>query len=345
MTGERVEQQGGATDLPVPFEHWDEAAAHEVIREAAARYIAGCRERVGPFVDQHFSLKGTLKLHRRALGWDLIKAPVNVAVSVPQIGIRLLSATGRRLPLIKGPADRLGRINLFLSTNVGRELAWLVMTELLQLPAEDAKRGRKSERDAFAEAILADPRIQRSVMRAADAVARRGGDPAFRKGLEAKLRIYADTRAAASDMVGMLTIVGAGAVAAHQFTPGAITLVPALSALLAQQLAIASFPLGAWAGGLWYSAFPATASVGLVAATGGVVLGIASVLTAFAGVIADPVQRKLGLHKRRLEKLLDKLERELAGGNPQRLALHDHYVARVLDLVDMMIAAYRFAAR
>jgi hypothetical protein len=51
----------------------------------------------------------------------------------------------------------------------------------------------------------------------------------------------------------------------HQLTPGTLTLGPVLAAALAQQAAIASFPLGAGLGGLWYGLFPAAPSAGLVA--------------------------------------------------------------------------------
>lgn len=330
--------------LPVPHEPWDEAAARAVIVGAAERYIAGCRERVGPFVDRHFSLFGTLKLHRKAFGWDLLKAPYNVAVAIPQLSARLLAAGGKRVPGGRRLSARMEKVNLFLNTSVGREVGWLVFTEFLRLPADDGK-GRVSKRDAFAEEVLADPRVRRSIEGAAAAVGKRADDPEFLKGLEDKLASYTNTRAAAADMVGVLSMVGAGAAATHQFTPGAVTLVPALSAAIAQQMAIASFPLGTGLGGLWYSVFPAAVTPGVIAATAGTVLAAGAVITAFAGVIADPIQRKLGVHKRRLDKLLDALETELTGSDPKKLVLHDHYVARTLDLVDVMLAVTRFAGR
>ncbi len=75
-----------------PHEQWDKAVARDVIEKAAQRYIAGCRARLEPFIDRHFSLKGSLKLHRLAVGWDLLKAPYNVVVAVPQLMARLMAA-------------------------------------------------------------------------------------------------------------------------------------------------------------------------------------------------------------------------------------------------------------
>ena len=42
----------------------------------------------------------------------------------------------------------------------------------------------------------------------------------------------------------------------HKLTPGTLTLGPVIAAALAQQAAVASFPLGAALGGLWYGLLP-----------------------------------------------------------------------------------------
>ena len=131
--------------------------------------------------------------------------------------------------------------------------------------------------------------------------------------------------------------------ALKQLTPGVATLGPALAGMLAQQVAIASFPLGAGLGGLWYGLFPAAPSFGLVAGlTGGVALA-ASALAAFAGIVADPVQRRLGLHRKRLLWLIDALERRSLDPTSSALIVRDHYVARLVDLFDLLGAAYRLA--
>jgi hypothetical protein len=131
--------------------------------------------------------------------------------------------------------------------------------------------------------------------------------------------------------------------ALQQLTPGAITLGPALAAVLAQQSAIAAFPLGAGLGGFWYSMFPVVPPTLLVAGiTGGLMVG-ASTVAAFAGLAADPVQRRLGLHKRRLNRLLNALERQMLRPSAPAFAVHDHYVARAIDLFDLLGSAYRLA--
>src|SRR5690349_8450840 len=112
----------------------DETAfAREIVRDAMRRYFAERRERIGPFVDRHFSLRGTARLHRRAVGWDLLKAPANLFLAVPNVGAKL-AAAGLEKAGASRPAKRLREARLLFETSVGREVEWLVMTELLELP-------------------------------------------------------------------------------------------------------------------------------------------------------------------------------------------------------------------
>ena len=99
-------------------------------------------------------------------------------------------------------------------------------------------------------------------------------------------------------------------------------------------------PLGSWLGGLWYGVFPAMPSL---LATIGAMAGLAlafSVLSAFAGVVADPVQRRIGRHRRLLERLVAALGHSLHGGDPGRFAVRDHWIARLLDVVDLLRTAW-----
>jgi hypothetical protein len=138
--------------------------------------------------------------------------------------------------------------------------------------------------------------------------------------------------------------MGAGAMAFSQVTPSMLSLGPALAYSVAQQVAIASFPLGAGLGGLWYGVFPAAAPSSLIFGMTGGAMAIGAMFVAFSGLVTDPVQRKLGLHRRRLERLVTCLERQLKGDGDSRFAVRDHYVARLIDIVDFLRAAYRFAS-
>lgn len=323
--------------LPAP-RGLDRATADAIVAEAARGYFDACRARVPDFVDRTFSITGSARLHSHAVGWDLLKAPANVALSIPQIALKLGAVAARGLGRT-GTAEALARRELFFDTAVARELRWRIMTDLLRLPFADGARA--SREDALAEAILARPEVQALLLQAGRAVAARADDPAFRARLEAALTDYAGTRSAAAEITTGLITLGTGAVAFQKATPGALALGPAIAGSLAHGTAVSSFPLGATAGGLWYSLFPVQASPFLVAGATAGVLGVAAVATAFAGVLSDPIQRALGLHQRRLRALIDALERAFTAGDARGFVAYDLYVARLMDLSDILLTLSR----
>jgi len=120
-----------------------------------------------------------------------------------------------------------------------------------------------------------------------------------------------------------------------------ITLGSVLASTLAQQAAIAAFPLGAGLGAWWYSMYPVLPSVSLMAITSGALVVLGALFAVFSGIITDPLQRLAGLHRRRLLRLIDTLEGALCGNAPDSFPLRDHYVARLLDLLDLMAGMLR----
>jgi hypothetical protein len=156
---------------------------------------------------------------------------------------------------------------------------------------------------------------------------------------------YAVSRAAAAEITTGLLSLSAGAIALNKLTPGAASMGPALAGIMAQQAAVANFPLGGWLGGVWYGLFPAAPAAGLVVgATGGLMLA-ATTFAAFAGVVSDPIQRAVGLHRMRLMRMIGHLEKQFFDTSAKGFSVHDQYVARLLDLFDIVGAAVRLAHR
>jgi hypothetical protein len=324
----------------LPVVDLDRRLAQEIVDDAARRYFDSRRARVKPFVDRHFSVTGAAAIHRKALGWDLARAPANLLMAVPHLAVRLAASWTKAL----GPpraAEFLKSRKLMFETDVAREVEWLIMTEFLELPFHQGVR--RSTRDALAEMILADPRMAAAFDEALAAIGRRAGDREFRRRLEEALVTYGGTRAASSDIATSLLSLAAGAVALKQATPGVVSLGPALATVIAHNAAVASFPLGAWAGGVWYGMFPVAATPALVAAVTGGLLVVAAMAGAFAGMITDPLQRRLGLHRRRLIRLVTALEQGFFSDDGKGFVARDQYVARLLDLADMIGSAWRLA--
>src|SRR5215471_415694 len=309
-----------------------------IVMEAARLCFESRRSRVSAFVDRRFSLAGSLALHRKALGWDVLKAPLNIVLAVPYIGIKLTAGITRTLGA-KQVSRYLASRRILLETAVGREIEWLILTELLELPFRQGYR--IARKDALAETILASPHVRSALSEAFEAIDRRGDHPAFRKQLEQTVATYKETRAAAAEITTTLITLGTGATALKQVTPGAMVLGPALAAVMAHQAAVASFPLGTTLGGLWYAAFPVAASGGLIISVTGTLMAGGAVAAAFSGIIADPFQRRFGLHRRRLLRLIDALERQFMGDGEAGFVVRDHYVARLMTLMGLLSSAYR----
>ena len=320
----------------------EEAAANRdlaitAVEAGARRYFADRRRRIKPFIDAHFSMRGTLALHRAALGWDIPKAPLNLSLAAPQLAMQVGAMAAGRLGAKR--AQTFLKRNILLETSVSREIDWLIHTELLELPY--AQKRRQSLHDALSEAILAEPVVAEAVEGALREIGRHGDDPAFRERLRHVMTLYGITRNAAAEITTSLLNMGAGALTLNKLTPGAISLGPVLAAALSQQAAVSAFPLGGWLGGVWYGFFPVAPTLGLVMTTTGGLMLASATFAAFAGVVSDPIQRATGLHQRRLEKMIDTLERQFFDPTAPGFAVHDHYVARLVDVFDLLGAAVR----
>ena len=122
-------------------------------------------------------------------------------------------------------------------------------------------------------------------------------------------------------------------------TPGVISLTPLVSDHVARASAIDGFVLGERLGALWYSIFPARLAVWTVIGIGVALAMVASLVATFAGVLADPIQAALGIHRRRLMRLLSDLD--AADGPPPSLA-REHVLARAADISDAGVSLIRF---
>lgn len=319
----------------------DRAQAEAAVEEGARRYFAETRSRIRPFVDRHFSLSGTLALHRAAVGWDILRAPANLTLALPQVALQLGAKAARRMGA-SGVEKRLDR-SILIETALAREIEWLITTELLELPIR--QKQHESWRDGLSRAILESPQVAGPMQAMLLALGAHGADPAFRERLRRAMLDYGLTRNAAAEITTGLINLGAGALALQKVTPGAVSLGPALASALSQKAAVGAFPFGSWLGSAWYALFPAAPGMGFVATTTGGVMLASAALAAFAGVISDPIQRATGMHARRLTRMVDALERQFFDPKAAGFAVHDHYVARLLDLFDILGGALRIAAR
>lgn len=292
---------------PVQVPAIDDALAREIVEDSIRVYFRKRRSRVPAFVDETFSFSAALLTHRHALGHDLWRAPLNIALAGPQFAVNaaanVLHRAGRQ-----EVARQLKARELFFPTSVTEEITRRLIVDLLELPYSGP--GKPSFRDALAVEILGDKRLEGAL----SLLSGPWGE-AERVRMDARLSeqiaIYLNARAAAGEVGSAALAAGTGALALRQFTPGYLTLGSALAKALSAKLAgsAASF------------------------VAGGIVVAASALATAFAGVITDPIQRATGTHHRRLIALLDTLETAFLGGDA-RFAIPEQYAARLIDLAD-----------
>lgn len=311
----------------------DRSVVTRSVNTGIAAYAESRRQRITPFVDKHFSFRGAWKLNKLAIGRDLYRAPANLLWAPIYFVAKASGAASKKIGL-KSVSTKLAQLPSGLRTDVEREVEWLIFSEFLELPY--VSNTRVAEKNALIDHILSDSELARLFEAALQPLSNAGDSSQMRLQLEKKLATYVDNRKDVAELTGALIAV-AGALAAKKgFGGGTLALGQAAAAAAAQASAVSTFWLGPTLGSLYYSAFPAAVSTGLLV---GATTGVAAVLAlvaAVAGVIADPAQRALGLHQRKLHRLVDAIENQLSGRGNDSYALHDGLVARLLDLLDIL---------
>lgn len=289
---------------------------------------------VDAFVQRHFTWPGSLRLHRRALGADLLRAPANVLLSPILVLTRLFAFIFRKIGLGTW-SSWLMRRKLLLRTSVAARVEALVLTELLDVPLESRAAGY--DRAELTRSILAAPRL-REVIRQSGSIS--AGQVIAAKVMDA-LSEYSGTRSAVAEFATALLMLIVGAIVFQSLTPGAISLAPGFAGKVAYGTAVADFPLGATVGQVWYGVFPVGPSPGLMALT---VVGLVlcgAIVATFAGILADPLQVRLGIHQRRLARLMASVETITGEAQEKPFTAPEHFLVRIFDLWDAVLSLFR----
>ena len=289
---------------------------------------------VDAFVRRHFAWHGSLRLHGAAIGLDLLRAPANVLLSPILVLTRVLAWLCRRVGL-RRTASWLMRRKLLLRTAVAARVETLILSELIGVSGP--RNGASFDRAALNRALLEAPQLREPI--------RRSGSLAAAKAMADRildaLAEYSGTRSAIAEFTTALVMLAIGAAVFQSLTPGAISMAPGVAAQVARSTAIAAFPLGETLGAGWYGVFPVGPSPGLVALTlaGLVVLG--AVVATFAGIIADPAQVRLGVHQRRLMRLMATVDAEIGRLPEHPFVAKEHFLVRIFDLWDAALSLFR----
>lgn len=318
------------TDTP-PDHNVSEAEIEQAIHSGTERYFDDCRARVPAFIDRHFHYPGAWATNRMALGWDMLRAPINLLwapIYALACLVKFLVRNRAGLGWLYRLADR---VPAGFTTRVQAHISTLIQEELLNNGQPTSRPDENLLESYLIEALEAV--YARHSSEAAD-------HQQFIKLIEPlvadALSQYRITRTASADITNSISCTVLGAFAFQKFTPGGIGLGVVLASVLAKTMAARDFILGETIGGWYYSVFPPEPSL---ATTASVMIAVMAALSAFAalsGVIFDPVQAATGLHRRRLNKLLKHLQQDVTLSTQSSFRPKDQYVARILDTFDMI---------
>ncbi|WP_417225110.1 DUF6635 family protein [Amphritea sp.] len=303
-------------------------AIQQAVLKGIRAYFSDCRSRVPSFVATHFRYPAALETNRVAFGLDILRAPINLFWAPLFALVSLLRfLVGRSARL--GWLHRLfGRFPAGFTTQVQTHISELVLRDLLQHNQPDASLSWY-----IAEA-LRELYQQQSDVCVDIAHFHRQAEPI----IEDALAQYRVTRTASADITNTLSCTVLGAFAFQKFTPGGIGIGLMLASMISTQLASRDFLLGETLGNLYYSVFPPSPSLTLTLATIAGVLAVLSAGAALSGVISDPVQAALGLHRYRLNKMLRHMEQDMLQQSSNSFRPKDQYLARIMECFDLIRA-------
>ena len=213
------------------------ALLQPAIDRAIENYLEARRRKIPEFVRSHFSFAGALKINKKALGADLVKAPLNAVWIVPYTATRVLSSAAAAVGLKKLAA--LGRkMPSGFKTAVQEEIDSLIFRELLQLPRPE---DREQVADALLAEILDQPEIQGLLQDQLDQIQAKARQEGFRKSLEARLTDYSLSRTAINELSGNIIALAGGVTMLGKMTPSPST-APSLPSSWAPPSAASTIP-------------------------------------------------------------------------------------------------------
>lgn len=254
---------------------------------------------VASFCARHFSWRGAWSLNQQALGLDLLRAPLNVFYAPLWV-------------LLQISAQLLAWLGLQRAARIVREL-----------PSGLATQVQQRVRQAITDELIR-PRWGSTL------------DTSQQRIVALNLMRYQAARNAMADISANLAVLVSGMLLFRQFTPGGLSLGQHTGDALTQHWAISHFWAGESFGRLWYSWFPVDTPLWLSLTAIALVMVMIALTAALSGLLMDPVQHALGWHRRRLNRLLNAIDKDLQTQQAQHYQPREPFWARAFDALDWL---------
>jgi hypothetical protein len=271
--------------------------------ECIEKYIEDRRKRIDGFTDKHFSIQETLTLQKRYILADLFLNPLNSLWAIPYLSIKKVVETLDKLGWTRFTA-LLDRLPSSIKTRYQKEIEQLIAKELLGLEGLEPQHFSKN---ILIEDLKKHPVLGKLIASETMDLGELPIDLEFKKQLEK----YSSSQAMISDLAGSLMTLFAGWLFFGDKSLGIFGLGNRIARKMARDRASSKFFLGDGLGSVFYRAFPPTPSGSQVFIATLIVGVLLTTLSLFASVMSDPLRKRLGLHKRKLNSMLDELEEGL----------------------------------
>ena len=274
------------------------ARAVSLVDRSIEAYIERCRKRIPAFVADHFSLEQTWSLQRPTLWRDLACAPFNAAWALPHLAVHRAAEAAEKVG--SSQAGWAKRLPNGLRTGYQQQIEERICRELLEW---DRNVSPAALPQGFLKELDTIPSLRSRIEALDHRVSART--------LTNLLSQFSSGRAIVSDLFGTLltlalswTILGSASLSLNTIAHG-------LAKKSAHDRAASRFFLGKKAGSAFYHVFPPSVSESTIWTTF-FALGACLTVGAMAcTILSDPIRKRIGFHHRRLEILLDDMEREL----------------------------------
>lgn len=273
------------------------------VDRCVAAYVERCRKRIPSFVERNFSLAQTWRLQRRTLWRDLVCAPVNSGWALPHLAVQKTAESLARVGYLE-PARWIRRIPSGMKTGYQSEIEGILRADLLEW-------SRERSPDALPEGFLQELEAVPGLRALVETAGQDASGPAPARKLADLLQQFSSGRALVSDASATVLTLAMSWTFFGNASSGLKGLAYGVARQQAHDRAASRFFLGRRLGSHFYNVFPPAVPESSVWTTL-VLLVIALSLGAMAcTVLSEPLRKRLGFHRNRLQILLDEVERDL----------------------------------
>lgn len=261
------------------------------------RWHSEVQRNIPQFCRRVFWGSGVWQINRHALGWDLLRAPVNlflsplwVVLQLCAFGLQRFGAVALSRHLRRCPPGLRTRAHVEIDQQLG---AWLLRE---RPPLNSAQQ-----------------RVWNICL----------------------LR-YQASRQATAEILANLVVLTLGGMLFTQFTPGGLGLGREVAQQWHFASAVDHFWAGQTLGRIWFSVFPPDTPMVLSVVCIMGALCIIALVSAAAGFMTDPLQYLLGWHQKRLQRLVGALHQACAKTADNSYQPSEPWLARLFDVLDWL---------